>query len=1214
MLVLAGAGTGKTHTLIECCLSRLLAPVNPVSLDEVLLVTFTEAAAGEMRRRIQQRLEEALRQKPGDIRLLEQLALADNARISTLHSFCLDLVRDHFHELGLDPQVSVLAEAPALLLARQTLDGVLEHHYAGQEPENVEVQQLALDYGGYRDTAVRDLVLRIHNYAQTLPAPETWYATQQALLEHDDPTHWREWLNWCLAEWRREWLERLSLLTADNPNAAQCDAALRAAPDSPDPSQATVMLKQIMAANDAWPSRRKTVLRKPLEDLFKEAQFLVSLTENAGGVDPIIADWRCARAPVRSLLLLAGGFGTAFADAKRQLAAVDFHDLEQFALRLLWDFDRNEPTAVAQFWRARLRFVFVDEYQDINAVQDRIVRALGREGPEANRCLVGDLKQSIYRFRLADPRICRAYAESWRAEPTAGRVIPLNDNFRSQAPLIEFTNSVCGALMRPELGGVRYDEEARLRFHHPAAGACSESGTTTTPRVELLLRLKGPSEHATEPTSRESAASHAEPSRAELEAFMVARRLRELRREGCPVWDGKCRSFRPAEWRDMVILLRAPSDKAEAFAKVFDRLGIPLATERGGLYEAIEVSDLLNILRLLDNPIQDIPLLAVLRSPLVGMTLDELALIRGEQRSGDFWAALKRFHSVRGARTDSGTEKSPNETSLVATTLRSAWGRADRFLRSYARWRRQARRGSLSHCLESVLEETHYEDWLEAHHRGGQPAANVRRLLSLASEFDQAQGQGLFRFLRMVEAQLGLESDPEPAVVAGENAVRLMSVHKSKGLEFPVVVIADLGKAFNLRDLHANIVLDEDYGVCPRIRAAGSRSFFPSLPYWLAVRHQTREILGEELRLLYVALTRACDRLILCGTASRRSAKERWTRQPTPMPSGDFHKARCWLDWIGPLLPELTDDQHWLDRKTGTGGLLQWHIFGGDDIGCDSLMEPQTAVGANYQPQASPLVAGANEVTPEQVAKLSARIEQLADWEYPHKPATVEPAKTSISILRRRVVEEIETEAAHLFRFNAEGTLRRVTDGHTSLSAADRGTAHHRFLQFAQLHNLADVEGARAEADRLRSSGLLTGAEVEALDLNAVARFWRSPLGARILANAEEVRRELEFTARFSPSDLRNVGVPIAPALANDEYILAQGVVDLAVLCREAIWIVDFKTDRVDAMTVGDRVAGYRPQLALYALALERIHRRPATELWLHFLALDRSVRLEKRW
>ncbi len=1318
---MAGAGTGKTRTLVERCVHRLLDPIDPVSLDEILMVTFTEAAAAEMRQRVRRRLEEATARDPANLRLAEQVAWVDSTRICTLHSFCLQLIREHFHELGLDSQLTVLPESQAAILAARTLDELLRRHYAGDTPADRAVQELVMAHGGGRDERVRALVLRVHAYAQTLRDAEGWLADQLETHRQPTPAHWFEWLCGGAEEWRRHWLAALAEMPAANLRAAECRAVLERLSENADRPALASAVAELLDLDGNWPDRKKTAWRKPLEKLFKEAAFLRSVAV-VGDKDPLADDWDWIRPHLLALLELAREFGMAFAEAKRDLAALDFHDLERFALRLLWEpgNDRQiessatisgeaplnrpsgtfsptggegreegagcaagpsgssalpdsragsdvglrsggsrpgQPTALAQLWRERLKLIFVDEYQDINDAQDSILRALSREGAEANRFLVGDVKQSIYRFRLANPHIFQRYVDVWRADAAAGTVIPLNENFRSRAAILDFVNAWFAPLMRREVGGVTYDAEARLRFGERDSGPTDASDSE--PAVELELRLTG-GESADD--SVESDADD-ELSKAETEAWRVAQRLRALKDRPLLIWDEAVGARRPVRWRDMVVLLRAPRGKAETYAKVCEQAGVPLWVQRSGLYETTEVSDLLCLLQLLDNPLQDIPTLAVLRSPLVGLSVDELAGIRLALPNGGFWMALRRFHAsfadpARGCPSRSDVAESisaapseppakphpsssqpgspspqpshlgngrnvPNagesppssdssarddlsfpllgerdevradqDSDAVAVARASAWPKVDRFLRRYTRWRELARLSSLSPCLEEILDETHYEDWLLTQPRGAQRLANVQRLLVLTRDFDRLQRQGLFRFLQFLEAQREVEFDPEPAQVDEADAVRLMSIHQSKGLEFPVVVVADLGKPFNLQDLGASIILDDAYGLASLVKPPTSERTYPSLPHWLAARRGRREALGEELRLLYVAATRAGQKLVLVGTASQSAAEKKWTRAEGELSTAHLLAATNGLDWLGPLMPALTGSDNWLDQAEGQGRHLTWRV-----------MEKAGRVGAEETP-AAPAPPTAT-FTAEELETLGQRLR----WVYPQTAATREPAKASVTGLRQRALEADDGEAVPWFR----APLRRIAERLPAaearpLSAAERGVAHHRFLQFVTLAALGGRGALAAEAERLRRAGRLSDSEAQALDLEALAAFGQSELGEAVRHEAAFVRRELEFTARLSPADLAALALPATPGLDADEFVVVQGVVDLAVIAPERIWILDFKTDAVTPVTVAEKARAYAPQLQLYALALARLYERPVTGAWLHFFAANRSV------
>jgi ATP-dependent helicase/nuclease subunit A len=1191
VLVVAGAGTGKTRTLVERCLHCLLQEDPPVSIEEILMVTFTDAAATEMREKIRDALNSRIAQIEGSPkpsagqersagRLKEQLALFEAANIGTLHSFCLKLLRQHFYELELDPQLTVMPEEEARLLAEEIMDGILQGNYTGETESAEAVRQLIQSHGRGSDQPVHALVLRLHHYTQTLRDPEAWFTSQLAMFESNVPAQWQAWLVEGLRNWRDEWLPELEAEGTENKLAGQCADLLRKLPDEPGRDQAAAALAQILAAERDCPHGKKTEWRKPLKDFFEETGFLASVTEVRNGNDPLAEDWQWARGQMRALLNLAREFSVRFGEARRELGMVDFHDLEQHALRLLWDRATGQPTEVARHWREQLRFVFVDEYQDINEAQDAILQALSREGVAANRFLVGDVKQSIYGFRLADPRIFQDYMEKWRDAP--GTTIPLVDNFRSREAILDFINSVFAALMRRETGGVEYDAEARLRFGD--AERRKTLGRTNDPsaRVELLLRLR---DHDAAGEPGRVGAELMNLEEAGKEARLLAMRLRELKASRHSIWDEHLGAMRPVAWGDMAVLLRSPAGKAESFAREFSRAGVPLVVARSGFYDSAEISDLLSLLKLLDNPLQDLPALAVLRSPLVGMSPDELAVLRLAQPDGHVWTALQRYHDL--GRNDSG------------------WPRADRFLKSFAGWRRLARRVSLSRCLETVLDETHYADWLLTQMRGEQRRANVRRLLALARQFDRFQRQSLMRFLRFIEAQQEAEAGPEVAPVSGEDAVSLMSIHQSKGLEFPVVAVADLGKPFNLADLRAEIILDEKYGVCPQIKPPHSGQRYPSLPWWLARRRQRRKLQGEELRLLYVAMTRARDTLILSGTVSAKKFAG-GGQEGAGVNAAALTDAGSYMDWIA-AWSAVTGA--YPAPPAGENAWWRWSIY--DDL--DGRLVDAEARAAVASP--APLVAESDDASWQQLRR------RLA-WQYPNAAATVLPAKTTVTALRRRLADE--TEAEEMFgREPGSGQFKSQRRRRTGLSATEIGQAHHTFLQQVAMEKVGNIEELRQEAERLAAEGTLSAEETACLDFEALANFWQSDLGRRIRANSKHVRRELEFTARFSPTELADAGGRNNATAARtlfvagtkisdaDEFVVVQGAADLAVLLPEEIWVVDFKTDQIPLTELAERAAHYEVQLRLYARALARIYRRPVTGAWLHFLAPQKSVEVK---
>jgi ATP-dependent helicase/nuclease subunit A len=1379
VLVMAGAGTGKTHTLVERCLDLICN--DRVSLDEMLIVTFTEAAAAEVRERLREGLGKAAAKAPSDMHLPEQLALFDAAHIGTLHSFCFKLVREHFHALGLDPQLAVLDEAQSRLLADEILEEQFQSHYeyvpqvskpavspisksasrpnadsAGSNQFDVpspegfadNFQELITVYGNGRDDTIRALVLRLHHYVQTRADAESWLQRQIEGFSSAEPAQWRVWYLQAVQQWRDEWLAILKDLRAENIKAAEClefleqietvnpgggalstvalakvDARVEGAEAfKPMTRMFGPLFRKIAAADrtESYPYRKKTILRKPLERFFDDAEFLGSLvpdvpprpaantedsqvedeaekpetpvktasipqnTTNAkpalatppvrlrksaaarkaeaelefqldffvrpevgkqapgpgdqgtpsetradpqiqepalrspgegasrnrppgalakeglpavalakegpliqnptgpqlikdDSPDPLREDWEWSRGHMKTLLLLAKEFSEKFAARKRADGVVDFHDLEQFSIQLLAGTSHvtDAVTPTAAEWRQKLRFTFVDEYQDINAAQDKIISALGAD----NRFLVGDVKQSIYRFRLADPAIFRNYAKSpgdWNA-----RVLSLTENFRSREGLLDFVNSIFEPLMTEDMGGVPYDELAKLKFGAPATRAALAVSQNSGLRVEMLLREKKRSENADAAVGDDPLADLQE---SELEALALAARLRELKESGETVWDNG--TMRPAKWSDFAVLLRSPGSKAEVYAKQFDRAGVPLLVERGGFYDSSEISDLLSVLQLADNPLQDVPCIAVLRSPLVGCSLDELAEIR-LAASGHFWLALNRAATPGSGVTD--------DTRL----------KIEKFLRRFSGWRKLARQTSLSECLDAILTDTHYDDWLQSRPRGAHRYANVQRFLRLAEQFDDFQRQGLFRFLKFVEAQRKIEAEPDVAPLAEEDVVRLMSIHQSKGLEFPVVALPDLGKTFNEQDLRGDIILDEQFGLCPKVKPPSSGGRYPSLAYWLARKNQRRELRGEELRLLYVALTRARDKLILSGGVSIKKWDAWFADGAAPGPREILSANSC-MDWFGMWFAIQGLNVTLEAGAHGESPLLRWRVVD------DRLASPGVAVTSHRTiipplPQGEGRGEGGSD--PRLTRLSSTELSKKLNWKYPFEAATRSKAKKSVTALRREMADD-EAEQPYRQPIRRAPAVRISSRQRTTsrLNAADTGLAHHKFLQHFAFETTIDLKSFAAEANRLEEANYLSTDEVKALDLEALADFWNSEMGKRVRSNAAHVHRELAFTAGFAPGELDKIFGKEPGTDLNGEMIVVQGIADLAVLLDKEIWLVDFKTDEVTLKDMAEKVALYSPQLKLYARALEKIYSRPVTDCRLHFLAVRKTV------
>jgi ATP-dependent helicase/nuclease subunit A len=599
-------------------------------------------------------------------------------------------------------------------------------------------------------------------------------------------------------------------------------------------------------------------------------------------------------------------------------------------------------------------------------------------------------------------------------------------------------------------------------------------------------------------------------------------------------------------------LIRSPKSEVEAYAKVFSRHNIPFDARRSGYFDSIEVLDLVNLLTILDNPLQDRPLLGVLRSPIGCFSIEELAALAGREHATLF-AALRtlRFKGNPDAQQ-----------------------KAARFLDRFDAWRRLSQSTSLAARLEEILEETSYEDWLLAQPRGMQRRANVRRFVEIARQFDAMRGEGLHPFLQFLEDQME-NSEMAPPPVDAKDAVRLVTVHNSKGLQYPVVALAGLGKRFNESDFDGSYLIDAEYGLTLRVRPPGMRRQYPSVPYHLARERQRKRMRDEEMRILYVALTRAQFNMILVARPASKKAHERWMGgEPTP------DKARSFIDWIAPWLSAESSD--WLTTESGAVGLFSWRHH--------------AQVGS---PNPAPVAA--ENADRAETAKLLTTLRARLDETYPHESATLQEAKSSATALRRQRADEPELVGA--FDFIKSDSLKSGS----GLRGNEAGAALHLFLEHAELSELATEPGIEAERDRLLAAKILSQAQAAAIDLAAVASFWTSEFGRELLAQKKFLHREHAFTAKFTAADLARAGIELKSALAAEEFIVVQGAADLVALLEKEIWLVDFKTDHLHASQVAARAAEYAPQLMIYATALARIYKRPVTRACLHFLALDRT-------
>jgi len=1144
VLVSAGAGSGKTRVLTERLMSYLTDPEQPADLDRFLIITFTRAAAGELRSRILEELSAALAADPGNARLRRQSALCRRAQIGTIHSFCASLLREYSHLTGLSPDFGILDEERAAAMQASALEKVLDAWYDRPE-EHPDFLLLADTVGAGRDDRrLAELVLELYEKMQCHARPDQWAARQVGLLRAPaadaGDTPWGKEILEQAAERAAYWsgeLERLfgrmraekKILDAYGPSLSETAAALRelqrclalgwdrarACLPIPFPRLASLRNSPDAELSETVKSRR---------DACKKAMAALS-DELYAASGTLLAEMALTAPAMCALLELTLSFERQFAADKRRASVVDYADLEHLAARLLTEED-GSPSALAEQVAGRYTEIMVDEYQDVSLVQDAIFRAVSRDG--RNLFLVGDVKQSIYRFRLADPSIFMdkylRFRDADQAQPGEPRRILLRENFRSRPEILEAANCVFRRCMTRRLGDVDYDGNAALRSGVPFEGA------GCLPEL-LLLELP------------KAADDEEAPEKTALEAELAAREILRLVESGATVTDRF--GTRPIGFGDVAILLRAANTTSGVYRRVLTQRGIPVASGQGGGYfQSVEISTAMSMLAVIDNPHQDIPLIAVLRSPVFGFSADELSAVRAAERNADFFTALQ-----------AAAEKG---------------GKAADFLRRLNALRALAADLPVEELIWRLLGELDLLAVCSAMSDGEQRRANLMALAELSRRFESGGYRGLHRFVLWLRRMA--ERGEEPSVGGpGAGAVQILSVHKSKGLEFPVVFLCDTARRFNRQDSRETVLVHRELGLGPKVTDLQRRVEYPTLARSAIRLRLEREMLSEEMRLLYVAMTRAKERLYL--TAAMKKPEETVDRLRRSLPITPQTLAECAspAEWL--ISAALADGETHLRLRL---------------CGADIRTEPGEAAGTAEE-SADPWVA--------------AELERRLGFRYPHAEAEELPSKLTATELKGRAAEDEDAQAL-MPRGHKEFRLPDFLRKDRPLTGAQRGTATHLVLQYMDLAAAGSLAQIEAEVERLRQRRVLSDAEAEAVDAGAIEKLFTSPLGRRMLA-APEREREFKFSLLCDASEFFG--------RAAGEQILLQGVVDCCLLEADGLVIIDYKTDAVRSDSeIAARSRWYAGQLRAYARAMSRIFGRPVKECVLYFLTPGRAVSLSE--
>ena len=1160
LLISAAAGSGKTAVLTERIVARVLDPKHPVDIDELLIMTFTRAAAAEMRERIRRRLEDCLQQALRDgeagiaARAKRELAELDAARITTIDSFCLTVLREHADRLAVDPAFRVGSEEELRILQNDVLEELLEEQYEKADPAFLRFADAFSQ--GKADLGIGEEILALYRFAESLPWPEEWLLRVETEAERTDGNVSESAYQRYMAEEFRKlgaelcgFAEEAQLLCEEGglngyEGAVQSDLGklqrLRAAEDYPSACLALTAFQSYdrLGRNkkDSDPDCASRV--KSLREFWKKA--LKKPLEAFGRGDAEAADRVEDAETVRTLIGLARDFSARFLAKKREKNLLDFSDLEHETLALFWESDaagKRHPSEIAREYQSAFREIYVDEYQDSNGVQEELLRAI-----ETGRLfLVGDIKQSIYGFRHAKPEL---FAEKYRnyrkddgveAEPGIDTRVDLRKNFRSREAVLASCNAVFSYLMREELGGVRYDADAAL---YPGAAFPIPEGSEDSYATELMLVERD---------------TEGEETAAVVEAEAIATRIRELLdpAKGLRISDGEG-GLRAATYGDIAILLRATSGQAERFVEVLMSHGIPaLAEQKTGYFDATEVRTVLSLLRAIDNPFRDIPLAAVLRSPIGGLSEEELASLAANGEGVSLYERL-----------EAAVATVPESTAAV---------KAAALFRKLGAWREAESYLELPQFLRLLYTESGYRNEEAARPGGELRFANLQMLIVKAEEFESIGYRGLSDFVRYIDNLKKYNADYGSAQLTGEEAaaVRIMTVHKSKGLEFPIVFLAGLSKRFNQRDLSRGILYDEKLGIAADavdydLHAKGGTAKKAAFAW-----HLRTEALGEELRVLYVAMTRAKEKLILVagfkeGTEPLPDSESGEPLSETdgdePLCTAELRSANSYLEWI--LMAMARDKAlcRIVPRKVSSEAAAREILETGEKV--LRLREE---------------LRKAEETPPTETE--AARFAPLMK-PYAHAEDVRLQVKWSASELKRLREEREEGLSAPLFSLPQDGG---------SEVAARRGTTYHKLFERIDFTRSWTEEGLRDFLKELAETGALPEEDGALIALPPVIRFLQSALAARLASaqRAGTLHRETSFVMAIPAREAD-------PSRQSEEPVVVQGVIDAWFEEVGQLVVLDYKTDK--ATEEAHYREKYTAQLSLYARALAMTEEKTVAE------------------
>ena len=1172
ILVAAAAGSGKTTVLVERIIRKIIN--DNVDIDKILVVTFTNAAASEMRERILTALYKQIDEDPLNKRLRKQIVLLNKASICTIDAFCLDIIRNNFFEIGASSNFRIADNTELELLKQEAIEETFEELYLENDDEFNKLIEL---YAGYKDDEnLKNIILKIHNYIQSAPFPEDWLEEQieKFNMSNIEDFSQTEWGKIILKNFRDEVLNSIQILESSKHQLDMITELSKFSLVVADDINQLKFLEQNWdnweraheIANNlkfkTWPTDKKVVsnlkeeTKKARDNVKKRISKAVSQTF-IYNTEEAVEDINAMYPILKKIKDVTLKFMEKFSEKKSNKNIMDFSDIEHYALKILLKKDENgiyQKTEVAKKYEEKFNEIAIDEYQDSNLVQEYILTSISNE---KNIFMVGDVKQSIYRFRQAKPELFLDKYQKYGLEPNEyGQKIKLFKNFRSRENILDTTNLIFSDIMSADFGEIEYDESEYLNL-----GATYEEPTENVEfagKTELdIIDLKKEENEDGEEIEEDNSSELLEKT--EIEAKFVANRIQKLIKSKYQVYDRKT-GYRDITYKDIVILLRATSNTANVFEKELLNLNIPVFSDQAENYlESIEIRTITSLLKIIDNPYRDIPLVTVMRSIIGDFTDNELIEIRLTQNEGYFYDSLKE------------AKASPKIDGKLKEKVIN-------FLDKLNKWREEERYLPLNEFIQKIYEETDYYNYVRLMPNGQVRKANLKMLLDRAKDYEKISFKGLFNFIRYLEKVKSSNSDLSSAKVIGENenVVRIMSIHKSKGLEFPVAIISRTDKKFNQKDLNESILLHQDIGFGMQYI-----NYDRKIEYTTATKEAIKiktkeESIAEEMRILYVALTRTKEKLIITGVENdftksieqKKELLEIYEKENDKINHLVLKKYLSYLEWI-----ELV----YLNHQDIENQITLNKIAKKDVLKAEENQEEQEKK---------------NIELPEKIDY--EKINEILNWQYKYKEMTNIQSKMSVTKIKE--LKNNETQKQQHIEIKPKFMLDK-----TKVSSAERGTIIHLILQKLDFTKEYSKEELAQFVNNLCTKNIITQIQKDSIDIEKIYQIINTQF-IKNLKNAKEIKKETPFYTYINTKEIYNT--------QNSENILVQGIIDLYYINQQnEVILVDYKTDYVEG-SGEELIDKYKVQLEIYKKALEESLKEKVKHVYIYSIYLNKEIEI----